>query len=129
MSNVLICNSIIFPNEIISHILSYDGRINYRNGKFIDRISMNDKRYSVLREQWKKTSFHLLDSCGGFLNFYIYFHNKEYFLSKMIYTDYYTFHFVRRTTREIVYRNIFHREIFGPMNQTDLSHWWNGVLV
>lgn len=128
MSLVLQSSFTKLPNEIISNILSYDGRINYRNGTFIDRIPLDDVRYSILQKRWKKTTVHLLGDCG-FLNFYIYFHNKELYLSKMIYEDYYTYHFVRRTTREIVYRNIFHRDIFGPINEIDQLHWWNGVLI
>ena len=128
MSNVLPTCFSVLPYEIISNILSYDGRIKDRNGKFIGRIALDDERYSILQERWKKTTAHLLHEWDGHFNLFIHFHNKELFIAKMIYTDYYTYHFVRRTTREIVYRHIFHRDIFGDMNETDQQHWRNSVL-
>lgn len=36
------------PVEIIDKILSYNGSIKYRNGKFMNQISKTDQRYHVL---------------------------------------------------------------------------------
>ena len=37
------------PTEIVNRILEYDGRIKYRNGKFINQISPDDNRYKMLQ--------------------------------------------------------------------------------
>lgn len=38
-----------FPEEIIHHILSYDGRVKMRNGKYMYQINKDDARYKLLQ--------------------------------------------------------------------------------
>jgi hypothetical protein len=42
------------PKEIINTILEYDGRIKYRNGKYIDQINTKDKIYECIKEKIQK---------------------------------------------------------------------------
>ena len=53
-----------FPLEIIHHILQYDGRIKYRNGKYMNQICKDDYRYNLLckrtliiRDDWYTGNF------------------------------------------------------------------------
>ena len=38
------------PLDIIHRILEYDGRIKYRNGKYMNQICKDDYRYHLLRK-------------------------------------------------------------------------------
>jgi len=42
------------PKEIINIILEYDGRIRYRNGKYIEQINNEDKIYECIKEKIQK---------------------------------------------------------------------------
>jgi len=42
------------PKEIINIILEYDGRIRYRNGKYIEQINNKDKIYECIKEKIQK---------------------------------------------------------------------------
>ena len=44
-----------FPLEIVHHIFEYTGKIKYRNGKYMNQISNNDKRYDMLQKLSLKT--------------------------------------------------------------------------
>ena len=48
----------LFPIEVVHHILDYDGRIKYRNGKYMKQIAQDDDRYTMLENmpQITKTS-------------------------------------------------------------------------
>ena len=46
------------PKEIVHHILLYDGTIQYRNGEYVNRISVRDRRYNVLRSIPCKLKLH-----------------------------------------------------------------------
>ena len=39
----------LLPLDIIHHIIKYDGRIKYRNGKYINQIMHDDYRYKMLQ--------------------------------------------------------------------------------
>jgi hypothetical protein len=36
------------PKELLHIILEYDGRIKYRNGKYVNILHKNDVRYSII---------------------------------------------------------------------------------
>ena len=39
----------LLPLEIVHRILEYDGRIKYRNGKYMNQIAQYDDRYKMLQ--------------------------------------------------------------------------------
>jgi hypothetical protein len=41
-------NSRYIPKELLQKIFEYDGRIRYRNGKYVSVLRKNDKRYQMI---------------------------------------------------------------------------------
>ena len=37
------------PSELLDIILEYDGRIKFKNGKYVDIIHKNDERYNIIK--------------------------------------------------------------------------------
>jgi hypothetical protein len=44
------CLQLYLPNEIVNTILEYQGYHIWRNGKFICRLNINDKKYNKLKK-------------------------------------------------------------------------------
>jgi hypothetical protein len=42
------------PTELLDIILQYDGRIKYKNGKFVNIIHKNDERYNIVKSHISK---------------------------------------------------------------------------
>jgi hypothetical protein len=42
------------PKELLHKILEYDGRIKYRNGKYINIIDKNDEKYNIVKPLIRK---------------------------------------------------------------------------
>jgi len=40
--------NLVFPEDIVNHILSYTGMVIERNGKYMCQIDKNDMRYAIL---------------------------------------------------------------------------------
>lgn len=60
-------NSLYIPNDILNIILEYDGRIKYKNGKYVNVIHKNDKRYNMISPILHKKMLILndIDLCGS----------------------------------------------------------------
>jgi hypothetical protein len=64
------------PDVLLHKILDYDGRIKFRNGKYVDIIHKNDERYNVIRPVIvkkvaiiKKTEYHKKKNSGFYMEF------------------------------------------------------------
>jgi len=57
------------PLEVVHRILEYDGRIKYRNGKYMNQIAQDDDRYIMLQKIPKIIPYY--NSNNNFLNIII----------------------------------------------------------
>jgi len=72
-------NNIIWktiPKEILNNILEYDGKIKYRNGKFINQICKDDERFPLLQSIPSK--IYKLCYISGTEETFVYFNNKDF---------------------------------------------------
>ena len=76
--------------EIINIILEYDGRIKYRNGKYIDQINIEDKIYNSIKEKIKK-DLSLVKRINYNVKLSNYYYN--YAIINNISMEYYNLHF------------------------------------
>ena len=66
----------LLPLEIVHRILEYDGRIKYRNGKYMNQIAQDDYRYHLLRKMpvFRRDNWY---SGGYFLVYRVNYNNNE----------------------------------------------------
>lgn len=48
---------IYIPKELVNIILEYDGRIKYRNGKYIDQFNLNNNMYKCIKQNIENKKF------------------------------------------------------------------------
>ena len=106
----------MFPQEIVNKILEYDGRIKYRNGKYMDQLSILDDKYnkivklinkkSMIYENYNYPSYiHFLLKKENGIHIGIIFDMDDY------YTDYFIISFYKDQSRNFWYNltDIFYK--------------------
>ena len=85
------------PTDIIHHILSYDGTLKNRNGKYMEQISKIDDRYKMLLKIPR--IFHLFwPGCFYFLRV-----NKRFTIKLFIIRQSYQYEYYFRSKKYIKY--------------------------
>jgi hypothetical protein len=79
------------PYDLIDIILSYDGTIKIRNGKYMNQISKNDSRYELIQKNPRGKM--IINSTSYFAYEVIFSNNarlqiSSWFSSKKLYIDY-----------------------------------------
>jgi len=62
------------PLDIVIHILQFDNKIKYRNGKFMNQISEHDERSKLLYKLPLKYIFYMINHVGTYKGFRRLFH-------------------------------------------------------
>jgi len=105
----------MFPQDIVNKILEYDGRIKYRNGQYINQVSISHEKYDKLIKLINKKSLYTLHNYPHYIHFLL---NKEndvhigiIFDIDDYYTDYFIISFYKDTRRNFWYKftNIFYK--------------------
>jgi hypothetical protein len=60
------------PLELVHRILEYDGRIKYRNGKYMNQIDWDDDRYKMLKQMPQILPFKFEHNLSSFYYMTIY---------------------------------------------------------
>jgi hypothetical protein len=96
--------------EIINIILEYDGRIRYRNGKYINQINKEDKIYNCIKEKIKKDLL-LVKSINYNIERSNYYYN--YAILNNIPMEYYNWHFNYNISIHIELNKLKSKKIYG----------------
>ena len=111
--------------EIINIILEYDGRIKYRNGKYIDQINIEDKIYNSIKEKIKK-DLSLVKRINYNVKLSNYYYN--YAIINNISMEYYNLHFNYNINVNIILNKSNSKKIYGIYFQFNKYHMSSIIL-